>query len=69
MTFAAAQPEFLSPRGLLERWGNVVTVGTLRNWRTNGKGPPWTKFEGRVVYPVKDLLEWETTHTNRIEKA
>ena len=69
MAVAAPQPEYLSPNGLLERWGKVVTKGTLRNWRTNGKGPPWSKFEGRVVYPMKELLEWEKVHRTQGEKS
>ena len=63
-----APPEYLSPRGLLRRYDNVVTIETLRNWRTNGKGPPWQKFEGRVVYPMKSLLEWEKSHNRQGEK-
>jgi hypothetical protein len=55
-------PEYLSPRGLLERYDNVVTIDTLRNWRSQGKGPPWKRFEGRVVYPMRSLIEWEETH-------
>lgn len=32
--------------------------GTLRNWRSEGKGPPFLKIEGKVRYQAKDLVEW-----------
>jgi hypothetical protein len=27
------------------------TQGTLANWRSKGKGPPWVEIAGRIYYP------------------
>lgn len=36
-----------------------VTLGTLRVWRSTGKGPSYVKFGDRVVrYPESKLEEW-----------
>lgn len=55
--------EYLRPKTVLARWNGAVTMGTLRNWRWNGRGPPWTRIGSRVVYPVVSLVEWERSHT------
>jgi len=51
--------DFLTADELVKRWGNVVTRGTLANWRSKRVGPPFVKLRARVVYPVPDLIEWE----------
>jgi hypothetical protein len=38
--------------------------GTLRRWRTTGKGPPCYKLEGHWAYVEEEVLEW--IHANRI---
>jgi hypothetical protein len=43
----------LSANELAVRWN--VTVKTLRQWRWNGKGPPFFKIGGRAMYRVKDI--------------
>ena len=50
---------FLSPQQLSQRWGGVVAIGTLANWRSKGQGPAFKKIGGRVVYPIGDVLVWE----------
>jgi hypothetical protein len=54
----------LTPESLVRRWDGAVTLGTLKNWRSLGRGPPWTKLERQVVYPLKQLIEWESRNTN-----
>ncbi len=57
-----AQKRFLTPAEVLERWSDVVVIGTLANWRHLDRGPPWQKLGAKVVYPI-DLLEaWEKEH-------
>ena len=34
-----------------------VSQKTLRNWRSTGEGPPWTRA-GQVWYRVPAVLEW-----------
>lgn len=53
----------ITPQSLVLRWDGAVTLGTLKNWRSLGRGPPWTKLEKQVVYPLKQLIEWESKHT------
>ena len=35
------------------------TEGTLANWRSQGKGPRWTKPGGSILYDWADVYEWE----------
>lgn len=49
----------LTPAEVVQRWNDAVTVGTLANWRTQGKGPPFIKFGSRVRYPLAKLEQWE----------
>lgn len=57
--------EYITPDALCRRWGGAVTVGTLRNWRCQKRGPPWTKLERAVVYPLNGVIEWERQNTVR----
>lgn len=47
----------LTPRVLAERWH--ILQKTLTQWRWTGKGPPFLKVEGRVLYRVIDIEEFE----------
>ncbi|WP_299986671.1 helix-turn-helix domain-containing protein [uncultured Ruegeria sp.] len=31
---------------------------TLAQWRSEGKGPPYTKSGSRILYSGKDLIDW-----------
>lgn len=33
--------------------------GTLANWRSQGKGPRWTKPGGTILYNWDDVYAWE----------
>ena len=35
-----------------------VTVRTLRQWRREGKGPPWTRVGRKVKYHRGSKREW-----------
>ena len=35
------------------------TEGTLANWRSQGKGPRWTKPGGSILYDWADVYAWE----------
>nr|WP_287412813.1 helix-turn-helix domain-containing protein [Pseudodesulfovibrio sp.] len=35
-----------------------IPSGTLKNWRSGGKGPEYSKEGSKIVYPVKNLLSW-----------
>jgi hypothetical protein len=35
-----------------------VEIGTLRNWRSKGHGPAYSRAGGTLVYPVEALREW-----------
>ena len=36
-----------------------TTVGTLANWRVQGKGPKFIKVGRKVLYPVTKVLAYE----------
>lgn len=60
------EPEPLTPEQLADRWRGFVTPGTLRNWRSQGRGPQYFKLHGgKVRYPVRHVLSYEQTHTLR----
>jgi hypothetical protein len=35
-----------------------VPVKTLRNWRVNGRGPPFSKFGASVRYELATAIRW-----------
>lgn len=35
-----------------------LTMGTLDQWRSQGKGPPYLKFGGRIYYPRAEFETW-----------
>jgi len=49
--------EFFNAEELAERW--KVSTGTLQNWRTQSRGPGYTKIEGKILYRKSDILEYE----------
>lgn len=62
------QPNFLTPAQVVTRWNDAVTTGTLANWRSNGKGPPFQKFGSRVRYPLDKLVAWEDANQHAMGK-
>jgi hypothetical protein len=57
------EPLALTPEGASERaqakFGQQVSVGTLRKYRSVGGGPPYRKVSPReVVYPVGEFDAW-----------
>lgn len=44
-----------------------ISEKTLRNWRAQGKGPPWTQCEGVPRYPVNEFQSWLDENTRRPE--
>lgn len=35
-----------------------VSGRTLEAWRSQGKGPPYVRLHGRIVYRLRDLEAW-----------
>jgi predicted site-specific integrase-resolvase len=50
-------PVFLLERELAQRWR--ISVRSLQRWRQEGSGPTWLKIQGRVIYPLSEVLDWE----------
>lgn len=50
--------QYLTPEDLAARYRGM-SPKTLANWRSQGKGPPWIKTEGRVYYALSDVVAWE----------
>jgi hypothetical protein len=44
---------------LAERW--CLSPRTLERWRYTGKGPPYLRIGGRVVYRLADIEDFEDT--------
>ena len=52
----APGPKFLTPQeagGLLR-----ISTRTLANWRSQGSGPCYRKLGGRVVYPLRGVMDF-----------
>lgn len=49
--------KFLTLKQLAARW--CMEPGTLRNWKSQGKGPKAIKIGGKVLYPVGNIEEYE----------
>ncbi len=59
----------LTPRELCTRLKDQVTVGTLKQWRYQRKGPPYVKVGGAILYPLSSVIEWEQKNTVRPEES
>ncbi len=40
-----------------------LSAKTLRNWRSDGDGPPYVKFGNRVRYDRRKVDSWLEKHT------
>jgi predicted site-specific integrase-resolvase len=53
--------EFLTDLQLAERWH--IHRKTLIRWRSEGTGPSYTRIEGRVLYPLARVKQFEKANT------
>jgi len=58
-----ADKQYLKPEEVSARYRGEITVGTLRNWRSLGVGPPYTRIGKAILYPVTELENWEKANT------
>ena len=58
--------KFLTPTEAADRCR--VGTGTLANWRSQRKGPPFSKRGSKVVYPLDALEAWEAANDNNLTK-
>ena len=50
--------QFLTSKDLASRW--KLNEGTLRNWRSQLKGPKYFRLHKRkILYDIKDVMEYE----------
>ncbi|WP_421738027.1 helix-turn-helix domain-containing protein [Caulobacter sp.] len=54
-----ADAKYLATDEVAERYRNLVSVGTLENWRAQRIGPPFVKIGKAVLYPVEELDAWD----------
>lgn len=47
----------LNQRQLAERWD--ISEASLERWRTEGIGPLYLKLQGRVLYRLEDVEQYE----------
>lgn len=60
---AAATPVYLTPKEAAERLRS--SVPTLARWRSNGDGPVFVKFKGKVLYRLSDMEAYERANTRQ----
>jgi hypothetical protein len=59
-------PETLTTKELERRWKGRLSPGTIRNWRSLGRGPGFQRVAGgRVVYSRAAILAFEALHDFR----
>ena len=58
-------PKYLTDAEVTERYRGLISIGTLRNWRTQRIGPPYVKVGKAVLYSVGDLDAWDLIRTIR----
>lgn len=58
-----AGKRFFTPKELVVRWENRISVRTLANWRSQSSGPKYVKIGGRIVYKIEDVVAWENSRT------
>lgn len=56
---ADTDSQFITPAELCERLRNKVRPSTLRNWRSQGKGPKYRRIGRNVMYHIEDVKDWE----------
>lgn len=56
----------LTPAEVVTRWGKAIQKGTLANWRSQKKGPPYSKRGAKVVYPLPQLEKWEAENMHLV---
>jgi len=57
-----ADNTFLTTEEVSERYRGEISVGTLRNWRAMRIGPPFVKIGKAVLYPLRELENWDKTN-------
>lgn len=57
------KPKLLTTAEVSERYGGRLSVRTLNNWRSQGKGPRFMRLEGKILYAVEELERWEQEST------
>ena len=60
-------PIHLHQSELAHRW--KISSRTLERWRWEGRGPPYLKIGGRVVYRLADIEEFEAANVRTSTSA
>lgn len=55
--------QMLTPAELAARWNGAITIATLANWRSAGKGPGFVKLGTKVVYKETAVAAYEQRNT------
>ena len=53
-------PDFLTPKELATRWR--LNQQTPANWRSERRGPRWTKIGSKVLYPFEGIQSYEQSN-------
>jgi hypothetical protein len=58
-----AMSEFLTEEEVCARYRGLISPGTLRNWRSLGIGPNYTKIGRAVLYSTVELDKFDRANT------
>lgn len=59
------KPSYMTTREAADFLG--FTAGTLRVWRSQGKGPSYYKVGNAVRYKIDDVEAWKNENVKRVE--
>ena len=48
--------KYLTPKRVSEVFD--IAIGTLANWRCQGRGPEYVKLGRKILYPIDSLDRW-----------
>lgn len=54
-----SEKQLLTAEEVSERYRGMLSLGTLRNWRSMRIGPSFLKIGKSVLYPVSELQAWD----------
>lgn len=58
---------YLTPEQLVARWCNRISLQTLANWRSKGKGPQPTKIGSKVLYAIAAVEKYERAQPRTVK--
>ncbi|HCK84703.1 MAG TPA: DNA-binding protein [Hyphomonadaceae bacterium] len=63
------EDDFFTEEEVIARYRGTISLGTLRNWRSQRIGPTYQKVGKTVLYRRAALIAWDSKNTVVCTKA